>query len=889
MLRVSNRACIRQLSAKSFRASRSRNIIAALAIALTTILFTALFTVGLSMNEAFQQSNFRQAGGYNHGTFKYLTKDQFELLQNDPLIQQWGLARVLGMAQDDVLRKNHVEVRHNDANASHWMFLDPIEGRLPQEGTNEAATDLEVLKLLGVEPQLGTEFTVTVEVCGKLIEQTFTLCGWWEKDPIVVANHILIPNSRVDEVLQQQRITLPTEDRATGSYSLEVMFKNSRSIEKDMRTILERNGFQTDVPTQTQDYISIGVNWGYTGAQLAQNMDLGTALTILLLLLLIMFTGYLIIYNVFQISVASDIRFYGLLKTIGTTGRQIKAILRRQALLLCAIGIPLGCAAGWVIGAKISPFIMSILNGLTPNTVSISPWIFIGSAVFSLLTVLLSCARPGRMAARVSPVEAVRYTEGSNIKKKHKKGSKRFSVLHMSWANFGRSKSKTLVTIISLTLALVILQLTNLFSIGFDMDKYLQDKSLCDFILADGAYFVDNLSNWMGGTGILPEAVISDVQALGPIADGGRVYGQLNSLVQFAPENWVQQNMLHRNSEETVANFLSHVVRSPDNRVMSDVQTYGMEPFILDQLTVLEGDLAELYQPGSRAVAAVYSSDDYGKVISDSHWAKLGDTVTMQVVDQWEYHDLETGEVFSSLEEVGNHAYQPVPRVYHEETFTVKALVMMPHTLSYRYFGSDEFILNDQTWQQFTNSSNVMLYAFDMTEGAVEPMEQAIQTYIETINPRYGYESRQLYSKEFEQMRSIFVVVGGLLSFIVGMVGVLNFVNAILTGILTRCHELAMLQSIGMTNKQLNTMLITEGLLYALGSVVLAVAFSLLTGPVVSHVLSSMFWFFTYKLSFTPMLIVAPIFALLGCLVPLLVSHHVTRQSIVERLRKAEN
>ena len=36
------------------------------------------------------------------------------------------------------------------------------------------------------------------------------------------------------------------------------------------------------------------------------------------MLLLIMFTGYLIIYNVFQISVTNDIRFYGLLKTIGT-------------------------------------------------------------------------------------------------------------------------------------------------------------------------------------------------------------------------------------------------------------------------------------------------------------------------------------------------------------------------------------------------------------------------------------------------------------------------------------------------------------------------------------------------------------------------------------------
>ncbi len=84
MLRVSNKACIRELAHKSFRAAKTRNLIAAMAIALTTILFTSLFTVSLSMNEAFQQSNFRQVGGYDHGGFKYLTEEQF-----------WSCGRIL--------------------------------------------------------------------------------------------------------------------------------------------------------------------------------------------------------------------------------------------------------------------------------------------------------------------------------------------------------------------------------------------------------------------------------------------------------------------------------------------------------------------------------------------------------------------------------------------------------------------------------------------------------------------------------------------------------------------------------------------------------------------------------------------------------------------------
>src|SRR5699024_2434258 len=101
------------------------------------------------------------------------------------------------------------------------------------------------------------------------------------------------------------------------------------------------HGYQCDDATG-ENYINIGVNWGYSGAQLAANIDPLTVIAIAAMLLLIIFTGYLIIYNVFQISVTNDIRFYGLLKTIGTTGKQIRRMIRRQAYLLSLIGIPIG-------------------------------------------------------------------------------------------------------------------------------------------------------------------------------------------------------------------------------------------------------------------------------------------------------------------------------------------------------------------------------------------------------------------------------------------------------------------------------------------------------------------------------------------------------------------
>lgn len=54
-MKVSNQGCIRRLSLRFLLASRTRNIVAVLAIALTAVLFTSLFTIALSINEGIQE------------------------------------------------------------------------------------------------------------------------------------------------------------------------------------------------------------------------------------------------------------------------------------------------------------------------------------------------------------------------------------------------------------------------------------------------------------------------------------------------------------------------------------------------------------------------------------------------------------------------------------------------------------------------------------------------------------------------------------------------------------------------------------------------------------------------------------------------------------------
>ncbi len=874
-MNVANRKCIRRLSFRRLKAARSRNIIAVISIALTTVMFTALFTIIMSIMYGFEQSNFRQVGGYSHGGFKYLTEEQFNELKDDKLIKEYSLRRFVGMPEEEPFTKDHVEVSYCDENAAKWLYCTPIEGRLPKENTGEAATDTRVLSLLGIEPKIGAEFTVTFNVDGKETTETFTLCGWWEHDDAIVASHILIPESRAEEIFT--RLDTKGNDGMTGTYNLDIMLKSKANIENTLLDILERHGYQNEQRNDT--YITIGVNWGYVSAQLSDNIDAETVLAIAAALILIVFTGYLIIYNVFNISVSNDIHRYGLLKTIGTTGRQIKRMVYIEALTLSAVGIPIGLILGFLCGAVLTPVVVSELNGIE-NTVSASPVIFIGAAAFSLVTVYISCMKPAKNASKVSPVEAVRYTEGGG-KRTMRKAKGGASLPAMALANLGRNRSKTAVTIASMSLSVVLLCITFIFTNGFDMDKYLADKALADYIVSDAAYFQTGVLN-----AVLPEEAVQYITSQNNIEDGGRTYRTTNAVYEYVTEEWYRQRLLRWDDEGTV-NRMIEITEKQDGLFQDDVQLYGMEQFCLDKLKVFEGDISKLGE--GNYIAAVYHCDDYGNIEQDSNWAKIGDKVKLRYVDEFEYYNTETGEIYPSEDDIPETAsWRYRTKKYRDVEYEVAALVDVPHNLSYRYYGSDQFVLGAESFLNDTKTDGIMYYAFDVPDNAEKKSEAFMAEMTQKKMIYLDYESKATYTAEFESFRSMFVIMGGALSFITGLVGVLNFLNAVLTGILARRHEFAVLQSVGMTGKQLKTMLVFEGLYYSLGAALSALLLSVVFSPLTAKALESMFWFFSYKFTVTPILITIPLFTLLGIILPLITYSFTAKKSIVERLREVE-
>ncbi len=857
------------------KTEKSRNIIAIIAIALTTILFTSLFTIILTMTYSMEQSIFRSVGGYNHGTFKYLTFPQVEELKEDSLISEYGIRRIVGFPNDPPFHKSHFEVSYCDLNSAKWSYIEPIRGDYPKENTQEAMADERFFSLLGIDPIIGTEFTFTFDVDGVKTTQTFILSGLLEFNEDSGVGNVVIPNSRVDEIFQE--LDTKGNDGMTTKYSLEVMLKNKTNIDWGMNKILERHGYQSSELSQKDTYIRYGVNWGYMSAQFSNSADPYTIVCVMALLILIICTGYLVIYNIFQISISKEIQFYGMLKTIGTTGRQIKKMVLLQALLLSFFGIPISLLLGYVIGCKLAPVILSMMNGADVKDQSTSPWIFVLSAIFALTTVVISCIKPAKKAAKVSPMEALRYTEGSNIKKCFRKSIKGASLYRMAWANLGRNKAKTGITIISMSLAVVLLNLTYTFSNSFDVDKYMRDFPV-DFLMADATYFQSNYSE---GATIL-ESDIEQMDAVGNIIDSGRTYGMTGTAYEYITPEHMMELYGDFSTKEEINSFIDFLNKDKDGKVEISAQLYGMEEFCLKQMDVMEGDITKVIGDGNY-IAAVYHQDDYGEPILKSNWAKIGDKVKIRYVIKMEYYNPETGEIYGE-NPPEDDIYKSRAIEYKDVEYEVAVLVSVPSTLSYRYYLLDEFIMNANKFCQDSGTDSIMYYACDVEESSLETMENFLIDYTQNVMQYYDYESKEVYVKEMNSFKSMFVILGSVLSGIIGLVGVLNFFNAILSGILIRRREFAVMQAVGMTGKQLKKMLIVEGLIYAVSSILVAFTLNIIMSPIISSIFNIIFWFCTYRFTVVPIVILAPLFVFLGIVVPLILYRWIAKKPIVERL-----
>lgn len=874
-MKVNNRKCIYRLSGRLLFANKRRNLITIFAIILTAVLFTSLFTIMLSINATYENSMFRQLGGKVHGTFKSITPAQEEKLIRHKNIKAYGERMVLGLIEGDPFTKKTAEISFMDDNTAKWAFIELKEGHMPA-GKNEVIMDKEALRLLGFKPVLGERIELTFDVVGDGYEtgsltDTFTLAGFWDYDPLCPAHFINVSKEYALDISQK----LENMGYKPVSIDLDVMLSSSVNAWSKMETAVEECGY-TYGDVSTDDSIRIGVNPGFTGASMNMEELLGMAVPLGAFLLLVIFTGYLIIYNVFQISVAGDIRFYGLLKTIGTTQKQIKRIIRCQALALCVVGIPAGLLLGYFLGSVLTPVVISTttLSG-SSLSVSSSPLIFVAAAFFEIITVLLSVSKPGRMAGKVSPIEALRFQEGM-AGERTKKATRGAKTRQMAFANTTRNKKKTILVFASLALSLVLLNSVNLFVGGFDLEKWLSSTMSTDFIVGKNRYFK------FAGAGQDPMTYedIDRIKKDLSVQNGGIAFE-----VRGIPLTSVSEDKFREYYESQPGAI---PIGAQDGAFYLGAAIEGMDAYLIDKINVCEGDLSLLKQQGSRYIALITHRYENGAYATDESAPKIGDKVTVAVAESVDFYDSRTGEPATDISYGQPENMYGIYTDLAEYEYTVCAYVDIPTEIGLRYgsLGYNFLALSDRLKEDLGDNAVPLFYAFD-TESA--GAEEKAESYLHSLSEEDGsiaYESKAVKRSEFESFRNMFSLLGGVLCMIIGFVGVLNFINTVMAGIIARKNELAILQAIGMTGKQVKEMLITEGLIYTAGSGLFALLLSVIFTPAVNAIANRIVWFYSDHFSVTPVVLILPVMVLLGISVPLLSYRGLSKASIVERIRE---
>ncbi len=203
MRNVSNKKIIRVLSIRTMKEKRWKNLIAVLAITLTTVLFTALFTAGSSMMSSLQEATMRQVGTSAHGGYKYLSVEEYERVKEAGGYQDISYDIMAGFGSNPELNGIQTEVRFSQEQQAKWSFSYPEEGKMPEK-RNECAASSKVLEALGVPLRVGEKVAITISSCDGegnevIFEEEFTLSGFWYSNDASRAQEFWISREWLDE------------------------------------------------------------------------------------------------------------------------------------------------------------------------------------------------------------------------------------------------------------------------------------------------------------------------------------------------------------------------------------------------------------------------------------------------------------------------------------------------------------------------------------------------------------------------------------------------------------------------------------------------------------------------------------------------------------------
>jgi len=840
-MRNNNGAVVRKLTHRSLGANKKRNFFVVAAIALTAFMMASVFSVGMSLIESLNISRFRAEGTLAHMGF-IGNEEHTNALAELEYVRYFGRATNIGYANLPGF-DGAVLMMHTDR--SIWEhFTSPtfsnIVGRYAESG-NEIMLSRYKLAQMGIDnPYIGMEITFDFTITGALenvLTETFTLSA-------IYTEFVSVHGNATTPIFVSHDFLLRHEPSQSRCNNVQVIFQNrARAMEYAERLAHDLN-LGEDWIFGVHPAILFASNINHTGVYIG----MGTIIAFLML------TGFLLIYNVMYISVSKDVRFYGLLKTLGTTPRQLRRIINIQVVWMYIIGLPIGLVIAAVASLVIIPaFAIGITTGAV---ISFSPLIYIGGAVFTFLTAYLGAFTSAKKAARVSPVEAIRYAGEQSTRTKVRISAKG-KVSRMAFRNVFRERKRALVVLSSLFLGITVFTIIMSIVNSIDADYMAKERFDHDFSIAN-ADFMPLHSGIADQVAAIPgvEAVRLDFVTMGTVAYGSHISRYVDMHIDVQSRFDV---LLQINRENIMANGLDFTIRGIDTAWFMEWNAQQETPLTPAEVEAfLHGDLILFDE-------------------SQFRWQhRLSDYEIHQLFPIGTMFDIEIG--IDELDErvpirtmLGGFAnFRP----------NVGGSISFGFASSTNIFMSAEYLQN-----LLGEDLRLMTINFNVTSGQDENVYNALHTMFGTT---ITFASRHELRLQFAEERQTMLVLGVGLSAILGIIGIFNFINVISVGLLVRKRELAALESVGMQKRQMRAMLRWEGAIYWM----ITLAASLTIGNGIAYglfrLISEAGSFPTFAYPLVPIAVAYAIIIFICSVTPEIAYKSISKLTLVERLREVE-
>ena len=847
-----NKGAIKKVEKGMMKANRTRNLFAVFAIILTTFMITTVFSLGINYMENMELMQVRTAGTSADVSLALPTTEQEQQIKSLDYVKMIGTQYMVGSVaeKNDEGRDLSIALQYYDTTEweNHYQdAISKINGSYPTQ-ENEIMLSEDALEQLGItDPTLQMEIPLPYYDKNGQQERTFTLSGWFHSYTGVGIGFV------------------------SESYCKNAGY----TLQEDGVLSLSLNKMPDDF-WHIQDDVQLNEDQAFIGAVSMSSSNGSVIAMVIFLVLFIIGSGYLLIYNVLYISISKDTRFYGLMKTIGTTQAQIKTLVKKQALKFACIGIPVGILLATVVSFGIVPVFLQqgFVEGksVMDAEVFFHPSIYILSIIFSAITVWISCNAPAKKAAKISPVEALRYQNFAPSKKKSRNSTNGGKLSVMAFHNVFRDKKRAVLVFLSLFMGITVILGVNGVVGSIKGENFIKEYYDYNF-----EYIDTQFTQYERDTKELPQfdehfvEQIENIDGVESVTVGKTVWAGIDfdeaALEEFMRVKYEDSSYMAKgiSYEQTVDELREYANAGEYGCYVTTLVDYNaLEEYNQNHETPID---IEAFRRGEFAIVGM----DNEQFTPNARLVGKTLTLTADSTDGKPI-DFPIGGAFT---------FDDYSNTLSDEIDRRKDIEIVPNIIFVSEAGMERLT-------QEAIISGIGVDIKDMSE--LEQIDRELQSVNSTLTvSEWQFNSPVAELEEFDQMFYSINLLGNGAAILLIVLGLINFVNVMLTGVIARKNEFAIMESIGTTKRQIRKILTLEGGIYALISTLLIMtlgnAFLLLVADAVPSIAN--YAKFEYPVSLVVCLIAA-IFVI--CLsVPAIVYKATSNETVIERLHNFEN